>query len=169
MKNHLKKGISLAVTLMMVVSLLPAYVFADDVKDCGEGNHVWNKEYTVDQKAACAADGEESIHCSVCDKVDEDSKKTIPATGHNFEQKVIKEATCTENGEEGLVCTNEGCDVVLNKTTISATGHKYGDPVVVEPTCTEAGTSTKTCTVCGNKDVTTTPVLGHDWESEKNS
>ena len=40
--------------------------------------HTWNKEYTVDKEATYEAEGEKSIHCSVCDAVKDGSQETIP-------------------------------------------------------------------------------------------
>lgn len=67
--------------------------------------HTWNKKYTVDSKATCAAEGCESIHCSVCDAIKGGSVRTIPKKDHTYgEWTVAKEPTETERGIKERKC-----------------------------------------------------------------
>ena len=67
--------------------------------------HIWNKKYTVDSKATCAAEGCESIHCSVCDAIKGGSVRTIPKKDHTYgEWTVAKEPTETERGIKERKC-----------------------------------------------------------------
>ena len=45
------------------------------------GIHTWNEFYTVDREATEEAEGEESIHCSVCGAIQEGSERPIPTIG----------------------------------------------------------------------------------------
>ena len=68
--------------------------------------HTWNKNYTVDSKATCAAEGCESIHCSVCDAIKSGSIRAIPRTDHTYgEWTVAKEPTETERGIKERECS----------------------------------------------------------------
>lgn len=57
--------------------------------------HSWNEEYTVDKEATCTETGSESIHCSVCGAIKEDSIREIEKIPHNFVDGI-----CTVCGEE---------------------------------------------------------------------
>ena len=73
-------------------------------------DHTWEEEYTVDKEATCEEAGSESIHCSVCGAIQEESVQKIPATGHNFGEWVItKEPTEKEEGLQERACQNQGC------------------------------------------------------------
>ena len=73
-------------------------------------DHTWEEEYTVDKEATCEEAGSESIHCSVCGAIQEESVQKIPATGHNFGEWVItKEPTEQEEGLQERACQNQGC------------------------------------------------------------
>ncbi len=75
----------------------------------------------------------------------------LTSCGCKHEWKV---ATCTEP----QTCTKCG------KTEGNALGHKYGgEKILEEPTCTESGTKESTCTVCGEKEITEIPAIGHVW------
>ena len=132
--------------------------------------HIWNEEYTTDKAATCKEEGSKSIHCSVCDSVDESTVTVIPKSDHTYgDWTVTKEATCTEDGSKEKVCS-----VCEDKVTevIPATGHLFSDEFTTdtEPTCTAEGSKSKHCTKCNAIDessVTVIPVLGHNWDSGK--
>ena len=44
-----------------------------------------------------------------------------------------------------------------------STQHSWSESAVTAPTCTATGKSVKTCTVCGTKQETVLPALGHAW------
>lgn len=58
-------------------------------------DHVWADDYTVDTEATCTAKGSESIHCTHCDAIKEDSVREIDMIPHNFVDGI-----CTVCGEE---------------------------------------------------------------------
>ena len=112
--------------------------------------HVWNKEHTVDKEATCTEVGYESIHCSVCDMINESTIHEIPVNADNHtygEWTVTQPATCTEAGSREKTCT--GCG---NKVTeeIPAAGHKWNSDYTVDrkPTSTAEGSESKHCSVC---------------------
>ena len=68
--------------------------------------HTWNREYSTDTPATCITEGSESIHCSVCDAVDETTVRAIPKADHSFgEWKVVQEATENKEGLKERACT----------------------------------------------------------------
>ena len=130
--------------------------------------HKWNEEYTVDKEASCTEDGVESIHCSVCDAIDETTVRAIPKEEHAYgDWTVTKEPTCTEAGSKEKVCAECG-DKVTEE--IPAAGHFWDEGFTIdkEATCTEDGSRSIHCQVCGEtKDDETIPASGHqfgDWE-----
>ena len=75
-----------------------------DMKEYATG-HIWNNDYTVDIAATCTQDGKESIHCSICNEVKENSARTIKATGHTFGSWTTTKATTEINaGEQTRTC-----------------------------------------------------------------
>lgn len=58
-------------------------------------DHVWADDYTVDTEATCTAKGSESIHCTHCDAIKEDSVREIDMIPHSYVDGV-----CTVCGEE---------------------------------------------------------------------
>ena len=118
-------------------------------------NHAWNNNYTVDEEASCTAEGSESIHCSVCNAIDDTTIRSIPKKEHNYEDwTVTSEPTCTEEGSKEKVCADCG-DVITE--TIPANGHTWSDYYTVdkEATCTEEGSESIHCSVCDTIDETT--------------
>ena len=103
--------------------------------------HSWNEEYTVDKEATCTEAGSESIHCSVCGAIKEDSVREIPMTVHswNEEYTVDKEATCTEAGSESIHCSVCGAIKEDSVREIEKIPHNFVDGI---------------CTVCGEKEQT---------------
>ena len=53
------------------------------------GVHTWNDFYTVDREATETAEGEESIHCSVCGAVREGSERSIPIVVSDFSKEAV--------------------------------------------------------------------------------
>ena len=130
------------------------------------GDHQWNNNYTIDQEETCTSDGSKSIHCSICNAVDESTVTVIPKKGHSYgDWTVTKEATCTETGSQEKVCANCG-DVV--QETIPAKGHVWNKEYTVdkEATCTEDGRKSIHCSVCDSIDestITVVPKKGHSY------
>ena len=57
-----------------------------------------DRDYTVDKKATCTEEGEQSKHCTRKDCNGKEDIQKIPALGHDYVSKVTKESTCTEKG-----------------------------------------------------------------------
>ena len=112
--------------------------------------HVWNEAYTVDQEATCTKVGYESIHCSICDMINESTVQEIPVNADNHtygEWTVTQPATCTEAGSREKICTGCGSKVTEE---IPAAGHKWNSDYTVDrkPTSTAEGSESKHCSVC---------------------
>ena len=111
-------------------------------------SHKWNESYTVDKEATCTEEGRESIHCSVCNAINEETVRSIEKAAHNYgDWKVTKEATCTEDGSKEKVCSGCGDEVT---EVITAPGHQWNKEYTTdkEPTCTEEGQESIHCSVC---------------------
>jgi len=126
--------------------------------------HVWNEEYTVDTPATCTEEGSESIHCSVCDMIQDDSVKVIEKKEHTYgEWQTTTEPTCTTAGQREQVCS--GCGDTI-KETIPALGHDWEKAYTEDlaATCTEDGIESQHCSRCDavqNEKVI--PAKGHDF------
>ena len=106
-------------------------------------DHVWADDYTVDTEATCTAKGSESIHCTVCGAIKEDSVREIPMTEHSWDEEytVDKEATCTETGSESIHCSVCGAIKEDSVREIEKIPHNFVDGI---------------CTVCGEEEQLTT-------------
>ena len=143
-----------------------------ETKDVDANGHTWEKDYTVDKKPTCTAEGSKSIHCKNCDEVKDSA--VIDALGHDFtgEWKVTKKATCTELGTKTRKCSR--CDEVETEI-IPATGHTEVEDAAIAATCTTAGkTAGSHCSVCKAviKAQEEIPAAGHsfgEWETVKSS
>ena len=129
-------------------------------------------EWTVVKAATCTEEGTEQRTCTDCGDV---QTRSIPATGHEYEEKRVKDTTCTEDGLWKFTCTK--CGDTYTKVD-PATGHYFqGWDVVKEATCTEPGLEEKVCynwntdgTPCDYKETREIPATGHvwgDWEVTK--
>ena len=94
--------------------------------------------------------------------------RSIPATGHEYEEETAKYATCTEDGFVKYKCKKCG-DTYAEVS--HATGHDlWGWSVVKDPTCTEPGLEENEChnwnpdgTRCDYKETREIPATGHVW------
>ena len=118
----------------------------------------------------CTEAGSESIHCSICDAVKEDSEREIQAKGHSWDEgKVTTEATCTATGEKTYTCTVCG---TTRTEEIPAKGHTWNTDYTVdkEATCTEAGSESIHCSICDavkEDSAREIPAKGHSWDEGK--
>lgn len=130
--------------------------------------HKWNDKETTDLKATCTTSGRKSIHCSVCDEIQDDSQQIIPALGHNWSEGVVeKKATCTENGMQVVTCLRCGEE---KEEEIPATGHTIARDAKIPATCEKDGlTEGSHCSVCGKvlTEQKTIPATGHAWDTGK--
>ena len=126
--------------------------------------HSWNEEYTVDKEASCIEEGSKSIHCSVCNAIDDTTVTVIPKSDHTYgDWNVTKEATCTEDGSKEKVCS-----VCEDKVTevIPATGHSFSEEFITDTpaSCTTDGSKSRHCAHCDEiTDVTVIPATGHTF------
>ena len=84
-------------------------------------NHQWNEEYTVDIEPGETSPGSKSIHCSICDEIQEGSQVEIPSIG---DSGTISSGTCGENVT--WILLKDGT------LTISGTGEMY-DYSITDP------------------------------------
>ena len=64
-----------------------------------EVQHNWQSKYTIDKEPTCTENGSQSIHCDVCNAINQDRVRVIKATGHKWSAwEVTKEASETEEG-----------------------------------------------------------------------
>ena len=111
-------------------------------------DHSWNNEHTIDNEATCSSEGSESIHCSVCDVIDESTVKTIPKTDHAYgDWSITQKDTCTTDGMKEKVCTVCGDKVT---EMIPATDHKWNSSYTVDTPATHSqyGQESIHCSVC---------------------
>ena len=111
-----------------------------------EVEHNWQSKYTVDKEATCTENGSQSIHCDVCNAINENRVKVIKATGHKAEKIAGKAASCTEDGiTEGSKCSICG-EILKKQEVIKATGHKWSAwEVTKEASETEEGSRRRVC------------------------
>lgn len=124
--------------------------------------HKWNDKETTDLKATCTTSGRKSIHCSVCDEIQDGSQQIIPALGHNWSEGVIeKKATCTEKGMQIVTCLRCGKE---KEEEIPAVGHAVVQDEEIPATCeTDGKTEGNHCSVCGKilTEQKIIPATGH--------
>lgn len=117
-----------------------------------EQQHTHKYVESIITKATCETAGYKQQICSICGKVKEGSRTTIPATGHTWQTVVDAQATCGTAGsqhQECAVCHAKGATDV-----IPATGrHSFGSYVTTKAaTVLEKGTETRTCGICGKRE-----------------
>ena len=105
-----------------------------------EVQHNWQSKYTVDKEATCTENGSQSIHCDVCNAINQDRVRVIKATGHKWSAwEVIKEASETEEGSRRRVCENDVTHVEIEVIPVLAHVHKLMKVEARKATCTEDG------------------------------
>ena len=124
--------------------------------------HKWNVKETTDLKATCTTSGRKSIHCSVCDEIQDGSQQIIPALGHNWSEGVVeKKATCTEKGMQIITCLRCGKE---KEEEIPAVGHVVVQDAAIPATCeTDGKTEGNHCSACGKilTEQKIIPATGH--------
>ena len=137
--------------------------------------HVWEEEPTVDKEPTCTEEGFESIHCSICDAIDENTVRSIPIKNHAYGGWTItKEAGCTETGSREKACVDCGDKIT---EVIAAVGHTWNEKFTIDKaaTYTEEGSESIHCSICNEikegsskaipklpKPISTLTVLGID-------
>ena len=122
----------------------------------------------------CEVNGsyDEVIYCSVCHAEISRNKKTIPATGHEWNEGVVTTpATCIENGVKTFTCKHDASHTYTD--VIPATGHTPAEAVKeneVAATCCAEGSYDEVtyCSICKQevgREHKTIPIDedAHDW------
>lgn len=120
---------------------------AEDIATIPKTGHVWLTRYTVDKEPTCTETGEKSFHCKFCDVVNEESKVSIDALGHDYIDSIV-EPTCSQAGYTIHVCTR--CGDRYTDQKIPAKSHSFGDWTIdTDSTCTTEGVQHRECSECG--------------------
>ncbi|MGX8727935.1 MAG: Ig-like domain-containing protein, partial [Lachnospiraceae bacterium] len=138
----------------------------DEVLTYGEvlpatGEHVWGEAYIVDRTPTCSEEGEESIHCTVCEA--KKDARSIPKAEHSWDAgRIIKPATATEPGTVVYSCTECGEErqeivPVLTPTQGPEPTEEPTPTPTVTPEPTEEPTPTPTVTPEPTEEPTPTP------------
>lgn len=105
-----------------------------------EVQHNWQSKYTIDKEPTCTENGSQSIHCDVCNAINQDRVRVIKATGHKWSAwEVTKEASETEEGSRRRVCENDKTHVETEVIPVLAHVHKLMKVEARKATCTEDG------------------------------
>lgn len=171
-----KKILAVVLAVLMIISVLPAAVFAEDTDVCpGKG-----KAHTVDNCTSavvavvagnCAEgdrheDGYTLYACAVCGDY---FIGNVVEAAHVWEtvEPAAKDATCEEAGvKETLKC--KVCGEVKGGEEIPALGHKY---VLVSSTgdCEHAGANIYRCERCKKEITEVVEGKGHKWSEHPTS
>lgn len=105
-----------------------------------EVQHNWQSKYTIDKEPTCTENGSQSIHCDVCNTINQDRVRVIKATGHKWSDwEVTKEASETEEGSRRRVCENDKTHVETEIIPVLAHVHKLTKTEAKKASCTENG------------------------------
>ena len=105
-----------------------------------EVQHNWQSKYAIDKEPTCTENGSQSIHCDVCNTINQDRVRVIKATGHKWSDwEVTKEASETEEGSRRRVCENDKTHVETEVIPVLAHVHKLMKVEARKATCTEDG------------------------------
>ena len=105
-----------------------------------EVQHNWQSKYTIDKEPTCTENGSQSIHCDVCNAINQDRVGVIKATGHKWSAwEVTKEASETEEGSRRRVCENDATHMEIEVIPVLAHVHKLMKVEAKKATCTEDG------------------------------
>ena len=105
-----------------------------------EVQHNWQSKYTIDKEPTCTENGSQSIHCDVCNAINQDRVRVIKATGHKWSAwEVTKEASETEEGSRRRVCENDATHMEIEVIPVLAHVHKLMKVEAKKATCTEDG------------------------------
>ncbi|MBU5417981.1 leucine-rich repeat protein [Anaerobutyricum soehngenii] len=144
-----------------------------------EVQHNWQSKYTIDKEPTCTENGSQSIHCDVCNTINQDRVRVIKATGHKWSDwEVTKEASETEEGSRRRVCENDKTHVETEVIPVLAHVHKLTKTEAKKASCTENGNKEYyVCSGCKklfadadaakeiNKEDTVIKATGHKWSA----
>ena len=95
----------------------------------------------------------------VANKDTEPKKVISPFHEHSYKTTLIK-STCVEKGYTLHQCE---CGEEYRDNYMPLAEHQFEITNKIEPTCTEDGKEEKICTICGEKEITSIPALGHQF------
>ncbi|UWP58343.1 Ig-like domain-containing protein [Ruminococcus gauvreauii] len=129
----------------------------------GESQKIFIEVHTYDKWAAdkdptCTETGIQSIHCSVCDAIKEDSETEIALIAHTEVKDEAVSPTCTQPGKtEGSHCSV--CNTVIKEQEeIPVISHTYQFDSLTKATLSADGKIIRKCTGCGK---TATQILSY--------
>ncbi|MCH1982096.1 Ig-like domain-containing protein [Ruminococcus sp. OA3] len=110
--------------------------------------HTYDK-WVADKEPTCTETGSQSIHCSVCDAIKENSEEKIPLAAHTEVKDMAVLPTCTQPGKtEGIHCSV--CNTVIKEQReIPVISHTYKFDKLTKATLTASGKIIRKCTACG--------------------
>ena len=125
--------------------------------------HTWKDEPTIDTPETCTEDGEQSIHCAVCDAIDPATVETRPAKGHAWGEATYEWNADNSAVTASRVCGNDPAHVETEEAAATAEQTKA-------PTCEEKGETTYTSAAFKNsaftaqtETVADIDAIGHAW------
>ncbi len=148
---------------------------ADEVEDCGEGNHVWSEGYELVSEAACGKNQTGYPICTVCGAKGETVEIYGTAIYHIWSDDYTTDtpAACGKNKTGYRVCNLCSAHEESVEIKDTALEHVWSDDytIATEAACGVNQTGYKTCTRegCDAHDVTVDIVgtaLEHEWDDE---
>lgn len=133
----MKRILSLILCLAMVLSMVPAQVFAETRDSAAEGcsEHSFTVE-TERKEPTCISEGSVTWKCANCDATQVQTLD-IAADNHSYQDTVVAPG-CTEEGYTEHICRY--CGDKRRDTFVDAAGHSWQDASCI---------TAKTCSVCG--------------------
>ncbi len=172
----MKKTLKILFVTVLAAALCLAVVSCDflggEVKDCGEGNHVWSEGYTLVSEAACGVNQTGYPVCTVCGAKGETVELHNTALYHIWSEdyEIDTPAACEKNATAYRVCTL--CEAHETSVALEGTAleHIWSDDhtIVTPAVCGVNATGYKTCTRegCTAHDTTVAlegTALEHVW------
>ena len=151
-----------------------------------EAQHIF---VTVREEPTCTEPGHEHKQCQ-CGRIQSGSNRTLPAAGHNYEERVLKDATCSQTGEVQKHCLTCGETVTeqipmskhswtlwdsddsqhwhicanCNAVSTSKGNHNFRLVEAEAATCSANGYKLEVCTACEHEKRTILPAH-HDYHA----
>ena len=157
----MKRILALLMTLMMLVSCLPAYADSGAMPAAAQKAQTCDHQWFVDPmgRQTCTEGCPAVRFCRICGRQE---NITLPPLGHDWgDWHTTVAPTCEKDGKREHTCRRCG---LHESETVKKLGHDYGPwEVTTEPTCTEKGVKATHCRRCGLLWDEDLEPLGHDW------
>lgn len=142
------------------------HTYISDYTDTVSNNHIWSGTKTIDSMPTCTANGQKSIHCTLCGAINDSQKESIASLGHDYTIKVEAESeasTCCSVGYTTYKCSR--CDDKEKKYSDTLGDHAWGVwTTVQEVSATQSGIKVRQCSVCELYEYEyTAPTGDHIW------